>query len=116
MQLQKITFTKVLILSVATYLTVSGRSCEWFRSVRHAVRRMHHHQPMHIMQHNDNRPSLRSRHHSQQQLQDNSKVVTHVVDEVNANEGVVLDQESGLWFSESLELVDDISSNPTQLN
>ena len=40
--MQQLTFPKFLILAVATYLTVTGKTCEWFRSLRHGIRHQIH--------------------------------------------------------------------------
>ena len=40
--MQQLTFPKFLILAIATYLTVTGKTCEWFRNVRHGIRHRIH--------------------------------------------------------------------------
>ncbi|CAJ1959693.1 unnamed protein product [Cylindrotheca closterium] len=89
LQLQKITLTKVLILSVATYITVSGLSREWFRSIRHSLERMHRNH-CHNNNNNNNRDSQAS---SQKYLRGQGSPSF----------------SSGVWFSKSIELVNDIA-------
>lgn len=97
--MQQVTFPKLLILAAATYIAWSGLCCQWFRSFRHSLRRHFHRDESHSSSLPPSPHGFHLRHHQGH-------------DSKTMKDSSTSDYASGIWFSKSIALVDDISENP----